>query len=227
MKKYIVGGTLVTFIVLCIVLIWKLAAFVFGGASQTAPAAPGRVAETRAYDKPIGMPKEEHMGDSGPRSVTSCPSGMVSVQDKFCIDIYEYPNAKGELPKSKVSWDEASDLCSAQGKRLCIGEEWTVACKGPEANTYSYGRTPDPSACNIAYPGNFKTSPAGSYEKCRNGYGIYDMVGNVWEWTGHDRSASSTRGCGWDCDAMSATCNAKLSSLPNSKMLTFGFRCCK
>ncbi len=47
------------------------------------------------------------------------------------IDLYEYPNRKGEPPLLTKSWFEAARLCADQGKRLCSSAEWEHACQGP------------------------------------------------------------------------------------------------
>ena len=112
------------------------------------------------------------------------PSKKVYV-DAFCMDNYEYPNQQGQRPTYKVSWYDAKNMCEEQGKRLPTEAEWEKAARGGlEGNKYPWGNTWDSNACNHGdIPGdgfNHKSSPAGSFPP--NGYGLYDMAGNVNEW---------------------------------------------
>jgi sulfatase modifying factor 1 len=121
----------------------------------------------------------------------------------FCIDRYEYPNIKGEYPLLYVNWIEANELCEGDGKRLCTETEWTFACEGEEAMPYPYGYVRDALACVVDktwvpyYPQAFSTPQgtmheldrlwqgkrAGDQPHCKSPYGVYDMIGNVDEWT--------------------------------------------
>lgn len=124
----------------------------------------------------------------------------------FCIDRFEYPNRKGEYPIVLLDWHEAGGLCKAQGKRLCTEDEWTFACEGEEALPYPYGYVRDAEACIADKPwrrfrGSWAVSgrasdatkrelddlwqglPSGSQPKCKSPFGVYDMTGNVDEWT--------------------------------------------
>jgi hypothetical protein len=121
----------------------------------------------------------------------------------FCMDRFEYPNRKGEYPVVYVNLPEAQELCRAQSKRLCTEDEWTFACEGEEARPYPYGFERDKDACITdrawrpydpsAY-GKKETLvreldhlwqgvPSGSQPRCRSPFGIYDMTGNIDEWT--------------------------------------------
>jgi formylglycine-generating enzyme len=123
----------------------------------------------------------------------------------FCIDRFEYPNRKGEYPIILVSWYEARDACKGAGKRLCSEDEWTFACEGEEATPYPNGYVRDPEACLNDRPwkqfhgealmprsgDNAKQElnrlwqglPSGARPLCRSHFGVYDMTGNVDEWT--------------------------------------------
>lgn len=60
-----------------------------------------------------------------------------------CIDQYEFPNVVCEYPVTWVRADEASELCHAQGKRLCDAHEWEGACAGavkPPDEEYAFGQ---------------------------------------------------------------------------------------
>lgn len=123
----------------------------------------------------------------------------------FCIDRFEFPNRKGEYPIILVSWYEARDACKAEGKRLCTEDEWTFACEGEEARPYPNGYVRDPGAClndrpwrqyndKAMFPRSgvgakqelerlWQGLPSGARELCKSPFGVYDMTGNVDEWT--------------------------------------------
>ena len=145
----------------------------------------------------------------------------VIVRRSWCIDRYEYPG-KGRVPRTNVTWFEASRLCAKAGKRLCSKEEWTFAC-GAGAK-YPYGGQYDPKRCNTAGPGGDSRplALAGSHRRCRSPYGLYDMSGNASEWT----AEGTVNGGNSHKDGETATCYRAPRRAKTSTDPFVGFRCC-
>jgi formylglycine-generating enzyme required for sulfatase activity len=148
----------------------------------------------------------------------TCPADMASIADSFCIDKYEAskPDASAGLEGSDVSyarsvsgvipWQVASNsfaatACAAAGKRLCSANEWSLACRGLQSTTYGYGNNYQPQTCNgIDTFGRqaYTLLPTGSLPGCNNGWGAYDLNGNLWEHVavGNDQTV---RGGAYNC----------------------------
>ncbi|MFO0596519.1 MAG: bifunctional serine/threonine-protein kinase/formylglycine-generating enzyme family protein [Myxococcaceae bacterium] len=142
----------------------------------------------------------------------------------FCIDVFEYPNKKGVAPTASIGFADAKRLCEGQGKRLCTESEWEKSCKGPGNAKWPYGNGFDPNTCNTEDDiGDSRAlSPAGRFAKCRSGYGVADLSGNVSEWTA-DRVI---KGGSFASGDYAVRCSARKNGASFAKSSEVGFRCC-
>ncbi|WP_255551457.1 formylglycine-generating enzyme family protein [Granulicella sp. dw_53] len=166
--------------------------------------------------------------------------------------------ARGDYPVVHVSWNDAAAYAQWAGKALPTEAQWEFAARGGlEQKLYPWGDELTPGGrhmCNI-WQGEFPqvdTAEDGWAEACPvesfppNGYGLYSVTGNVWEWcadwftrgfTGEERSdpvgpdsgeAKVMKGGSFLCHA--SYCNryrvaARTSNTPDSSASNIGFRC--
>ena len=162
---------------------------------------------------------------------------------------------KGVYPQGYISEKQAIEACGRSGKRLCKPAEWRTACKGPDPKKFGYSDSRTPGTCNDtgkspvgkffgtevasgqAWTWDKMNDPqlnqmegglaeTGSHEGCTNGYGVYDMVGNLHEWVldpagtfqgGYYLDVTQNGdGCGYRTDAHEAWYHD----------YSTGFRCC-
>ena len=165
-------------------------------------------------------------------------------------------SAPGLVPQGYISGLEAKAACENAGKRLCAPEEWEAACRGRTKTTYPYGETEIPGRCNAerrkAHPvvelfqaaddpfHDFakmndprinqlpKTlSKTGAHASCKSSYGVFDMVGNLHEWT-NDPKGQFRGGYYMDTHKNGDGCGYRTVAHDVSYHdYSTGFRCCK
>jgi hypothetical protein len=145
-----------------------------------------------------------------------------------CVDAYEYPNEADANPRDMVSQEQAEELCKQAGKHLCSIDEWQAACRGKDKTRFSYGDAYKQNKCNT----NTKAMKrSGRKEQCRSWFGMYDMNGNLWEWTSTKSKDHPNMflvaGGAWNTNNESKCTDSKFSFYPQNQYPSVGFRCCK
>jgi sulfatase modifying factor 1 len=174
-----------------------------------------------------------------------------SVTDLSRVRAVSAPNV---FPQGYISAVEAPRAWGASGTRLCRIAEWGKACRGPEPKSFGYGDRREPGRCNdrgknpvLSLYGsrrghwNWSTmnqpdlnqldgtlAKTGEHTGCTNGYGVYDMVGNLHEWVadpngtfyGGYYSDVSSVGHGEGCGYLTTAHEARYHDYST------GFRCC-
>jgi formylglycine-generating enzyme required for sulfatase activity len=134
----------------------------------------------------------------GKCAVTQAQWAVVAKLPKVNRDLNPNPSRfKGkDLPVEQVSWEDAIEFCdrlsqkTGRSYRLSSEAEWEYACRAGTTTPFYFGPTLSTDLAN--YDGNYtygqgqkgtyreKNTAVGSFPP--NGFGLYDMHGNVWEW---------------------------------------------
>ena len=194
------------------------------------------------------------------------PAHLVKIEKPYHIDVYEVTNGqwsrflieskfrpegdwrryytigKEDYPVANVTWEDAKAYCEHIGGRLPTEAEWERAARGPENSMFPWGDKYDPSKSNCNEMGYKDTVEVGRFESDKSGYGAYDMMGNLQEWTSEklkpyekspvarDRSFRlgyiSTRGGSYAMRGSSMPLYTRAAFLPKSQY-GIGFRCVK
>ena len=139
-------------------------------------------------------------------------------------------------PVVGVSWYEAEAYCvwltaelRGQGviterdeARLPTPAEWEAAAHSSHGRAYPWGSdTFDPARANTEESGLKRTTPVHMYPDGVTPDGVWDLAGNVWEWTGetHTNGNPWLKGGGWNWEATQARASARVRSRPLGLLL--------
>ena len=165
-------------------------------------------------------------------------------------DVYQYSETD-QHPMIYVSWHDAIAYCQWAGKRLPTETEWEYAARGGlNSKRYPWGdQLPSGKLCNFAdkkaksilqeatnqtnwadtkvNDGHALTAPVASY--IPNGYGLFDMAGNVWEWCQDwydgQKEARVLKGGSWYSKKSDLTIIKRNGNFPINISGDYGFRC--
>lgn len=144
---------------------------------------PGQIKEHRGINYVLIQAGEFEMGPSEsatlarvaePFWISETPITAEAYSQVRRVAIQTYP----DHPAFRVSWNQASRYCREVDGRLPNEIEWEFAARGGlDRCDFPWGRTANPGLANYSGQGTcqVKSYPA-------NGFGLFDVAGNVWEW---------------------------------------------
>lgn len=107
-----------------------------------------------------------------------------------------YQEGQDSHPVTRATWHEARLFCTWVGGRLPTEKEWEKAARGTDGRKYPWGDDENVSEyCNWKLEGRVgQITPVDAFPKGVSPYGVWDMCGNVWQWTCSEYRAGDSVG---------------------------------
>jgi formylglycine-generating enzyme required for sulfatase activity len=154
---------------------------------------------------------------------------------------------RGDHPVVQVSVADAAAYCAWRSMRLPTEAEWELAARGTDGRRYPWGdQLPRQRGRPAQRRANFgtdrccaaddsdrflTTAPVGTFPAGRSAVGVYDMAGNVWEWTADPfpgrPNTAALRGGGWGNDAFCLRTTYRHANARNVGRDHIGIRCAR
>lgn len=140
-----------------------------------------------------------------------------------------------ERPVEQVSWNDCQEFIEKLNAkqdgyiyRLPTEEEWEFCCRAGSNINYCFGDDVNQLKDYAWYSKNSENSTHPVKQKKPNAFGLYDMHGNVWEWTSNLRGENSPyyvlRGGSWDFNAQFLRSAYRINYSPGFRYGGIGFR---
>jgi hypothetical protein len=151
------------------------------------------------------------------------PKDKCHTPDFFDDAIRHHPSK----PITGIDWYDAWAYANWRGFRLPSEEEWEKAVRGTDGYNYPWGEKTDIKAANTSDKSR-ATSYVSYFAQSQGQFGLYNGVGNVWEWTdsaGSNSASKIIRGGSFKTPLVQATTTAKSQVDRLTRRDDIGFRC--
>jgi len=147
----------------------------------------GRYKMGSAKGLPHAPEGPEHFVEIREFWMADCPVTI----DQYRAVMGHYPShfdGAPDLPVDSVNWLQAREFCSlvsastAKCVRLPSESEWEYACRAGSATQYNFGDSGAQLSAYAWFEDNSGSCTAPVRRKKPNAWGLYDIIGNVWEW---------------------------------------------
>ena len=143
------------------------------------------------------------------------------------------PAGLEEHPVVLVSAADAEAYCRWRGERVGMRRrlpseaEWEKAGRGVDGRWFPWGNRWDAGRLNSAERGPEGTTPVAAYPNGRSPFGLYDAVGNVFQWTAtaYPDGRQVLKGCAWDDERGLCRPAFRHGRPPSSRHILIGYRC--